>query len=121
MFPLPNDFEEARSGLLGGLLLFFREPPVKTSLIFAPGDMPRPFRDPAASDVLRDLSISRESSVAAFRGARFVIGDVVTELTESGKVVDFWYPGGWKAGSSRWETVDGSTALDLINGDEEVR
>jgi hypothetical protein len=48
--PLSEDFAEARSELVGGLTRFFREPGVKTSLIFAPGDIPRPFRELSFSD-----------------------------------------------------------------------
>ncbi len=43
--PLSDDFTDARSGLFGGLTGFFRDAGVKTSLIFAPGDIPRPFRE----------------------------------------------------------------------------
>ena len=45
---LSEDFADARSGLVGGLARFFRDP-LKTSFIFAPGDTPRPFLEVSSS------------------------------------------------------------------------
>ena len=74
-FPLPEDLADARSGLFGGLVLFFRdEPTAKTSLIRAPGETPRLL---LPSGVPRDKSLLMGSAVEACRGARFVDEDVV--------------------------------------------
>ena len=109
--PLSEDFPYARSGLVGGLTRFFRDPPVKTSLIFAPGDIPRPFLEVS-------FSAGRTSRVAAFRGARFVVEGVSLEM---GKVVDLWYSGGWNVEISVWEVFGALMVFEMINGDVEVR
>lgn len=82
--PFSADITDARSGLVDGLPRFFRDPPVKTSLIFAPGDIPRPFREVS-------FSAWRASNVAAFRGARFVVEEVLLDM---GNVADLGYSGG---------------------------
>lgn len=42
VFPLPVETTDARSGLVGGLSAFFLDPDLNTSLMRAPGEIPRP-------------------------------------------------------------------------------
>lgn len=65
--PLPRDFKELRSGLFGGLLLFFFDPIANTSLTLAPGETPLLL---LPSAVLSVLPPSLVSIVAACWGAR---------------------------------------------------
>ena len=85
-FPFPDDFRDARSGLLGGLS-FLRDPDVNTSLILVPGDIPRLFLEAAVSAEVSNVSRCRDSNEVACCGARFVPGGRL--LLAMGIVVDF--------------------------------
>lgn len=86
VFPPPDDFTEAPSGLAGGLASAFRDPEENTFLILVPGDIPRRFLEEIASDAPSDCSLCRESIEAACRGARSI--DSESLMLEMGSVVD---------------------------------
>ena len=59
---VPFDVDKSRSGLAPGLVSFFRDPVENTSLIFVPGEIPRPSRERL---LLEDLPACSAPNVAA--------------------------------------------------------
>lgn len=93
---------------------------MNTFLIFAPGDIPRPFLEEKVSDAPRDFSLCRESIVAACRGARSVDSELLVFKMEN--VLDTGAEDCCIAKLSDGEESGGSTIFDtLINGEDEVR
>ena len=117
VFPLPKDFVDEISGLLGGLLSIFRDPDVKTFLIFAPGDIPRRPLEATASGALRDCSLCCRLFVATFRGARS--NDSEASVFEMGNVVDFGPDGRMEESFDCEETSGSTTSESLPKGEVE--
>lgn len=123
-FPVPEDFVEARSGLVFGLGPFFLKDGINTSFILVAGETSRD-PPPLASAGSTCESPCGDSNVAAYRGARLVSSDVL--LAVIGKVVALNCGGDpvslmeWSRGMVVECASEPSGAAVLIRGDDEVR
>lgn len=124
VFPLPEDFIEARSGLVFGLVPFFLNDGMNTSFILVAGETSRDPPPPASVESSCELPCEG-SNVAACRGARLVSSDVL--LAVIGKVVALNCGGDGVSSieSNRGMVVESASepsgAVVLIKGDDEVR
>ena len=121
--PLLEDFIEALSGLVLGLVPFFLKDGVNTSFILVAGETSRDPLPPASAESNCD-STCDDSNVAACRGARLVSRDVLLAVTGKVVALNCGRDGVSSIESSRGVVEfpsEGSGAVVLIKGDDEVR
>lgn len=123
-FPLLEDFTEALSGLVFGLVPFLLKDGVNTSFILVAGETSRDPFSPASAESNCD-SPCGGSNVVACRGARFVSSDVLLEVIGKVVALNCGGDGVSSIASSRGTAAElpseASGAVVLIKGDDEVR
>ena len=127
-FPVFEDFTEALSGLVFGLVPFLLKDGVNTSFILVAGETSRDRFPPASAESNCD-SPCGGSNVAACRGARFVSSDVLLEVIGKVVVLNCGGDGVSSIASSLGTAAElaaelpseASGAVVLIKGDDEVR